>query len=62
MKPNVSGFDGAMRVILAMLLLCYGVLFESWWGLLGIIPFATAALSWCPLYTLFGINNDSKVA
>jgi hypothetical protein len=61
MKPNVNGFDGAMRIILAILLLSYGVLFDSWWGLLAVVPFATAALSWCPLYAMFGINNDSKV-
>ncbi len=61
MKSNVTGFDGAFRVLLAIVLLCYGVLFECWWGLLAIIPFATAAFSWCPLYAIFGINNDSKV-
>ena len=62
MKPNVSGFDGVLRVIIAIALLCYGVLYDSWWGLLAIIPLATAALSWCPIYSMFGINNNGKVA
>jgi hypothetical protein len=27
------------------------------WGWIGVIPLATAAVGWCPLYTLLGVNT-----
>lgn len=27
------------------------------WGWLGVIPLVTAAIGWCPLYTVLGINT-----
>lgn len=27
------------------------------WGWLGLIPLGTAAMGWCPLYSLLGINT-----
>jgi len=35
------------------------------WGWIGVIPLATAFISWCPLYRLFGWrtcrNSDCKI-
>jgi O-antigen ligase len=30
------------------------------WGWLGIIPIATAALNFCPAYTLLGVNTCGR--
>ena len=30
---------------------------QTAWGWIGIIPLATAFISWCPLYTLIGIKT-----
>ncbi len=27
------------------------------WGWVGIVPLATGAMGWCPLYSIFGINT-----
>jgi len=27
------------------------------WGWIGVVPLATAAIGWCPLYSLIGINT-----
>jgi hypothetical protein len=27
------------------------------WGYIGIVPFATGLMGWCPAYTLFGMNT-----
>jgi hypothetical protein len=27
------------------------------WGWIGLVPLATAAIGWCPLYTVLGINT-----
>lgn len=28
-----------------------------WFGLIGLVPLATAVLGWCPAYLLFGFNS-----
>ncbi|WP_439612370.1 YgaP family membrane protein [Reyranella sp.] len=30
------------------------------WGWIGLVPLATAALGWCPPYSLLGINTCSR--
>lgn len=27
------------------------------WGWVGVVPLATGAMGWCPLYSVFGINT-----
>jgi hypothetical protein len=43
-----------------MAIAAVGYIYESWWGLLGIIPFATALINFCPLYAPFKINTIEK--
>ena len=35
---------------------------RSYWGLLGIVPLATALVGWCPPYSLLGISTCPKKA
>ncbi|RYY62574.1 MAG: DUF2892 domain-containing protein [Chitinophagaceae bacterium] len=53
MKPNISTPDRAFRIIIGISVAAAGIYFQSWWGLLAIVPLATAAISFCPLYRLF---------
>lgn len=59
MERNVGGMDMFLRIVLGIALLT--VVFvgpaRSAWGWLGLVPLATAALQWCPLYTLLGVNT-----
>lgn len=57
MKPNVGKTDKTIRLLLAVLILAAGAYFKSWWGLLAIVPLATGAISFCPLYSLLGIST-----
>lgn len=57
MKHNVSNTDRIARVLIGLIMIGLGVYFQSWLGVIGIIPLATAALGWCPLYTLLGISS-----
>lgn len=60
MRANVGRLDRIVRIAIGILLLALIVLVpgpERWWGLLGVIPLATATLSFCPLYSLLGINT-----
>lgn len=60
MKANVGHLDRIVRIVIGILLLALIVLVpgpERWWGLLGVIPLATASLSFCPLYSLLGVST-----
>jgi len=55
---NVGTVDRAVRVVLGVGLLALTVAGpHTLWGLLGIVPLATAALGSCPLYTLLGLRT-----
>jgi hypothetical protein len=60
MQPNVGTIDALIRYILGIALLVLVVLLDSpwrWLGFLGIIPLVTAAISFCPLWRLLGIDT-----
>ena len=58
MKSNVGGIDRILRVVLGLVLIgltlsgAIGV-----WGWIGIVPLATAAMGFCPLYTVLGFST-----
>jgi hypothetical protein len=60
MKCNVGGVDRVVRIILGLAVIGLGVFYQSWWGAIGLIPLATAALGWCPLYVPMGISSCPK--
>ncbi|MCW0182495.1 MAG: DUF2892 domain-containing protein [Zavarzinia sp.] len=60
MNTNIGALDRVLRVIAGLVLLSLLFLLDGeakWFGLIGIVPLATAAMSWCPLYTLLGIRT-----
>jgi hypothetical protein len=55
---NVGTLDRMLRVAAGIALL--SLVFvgpRTAWGLLGIVPLATALLGSCPAYTLFGVRT-----
>jgi hypothetical protein len=57
---NVGTIDKGIRVVAGLTLLAFAVLGDAptrWFGLVGIVPLATALLGTCPLYTLLGIST-----
>ncbi len=57
MKTNVGKTDKAVRIVLGIVIIALGFAYGSWFGLIGIIPILTAFMSFCPLYSVFGINT-----
>lgn len=58
MNRNVGSFDRTIRVIAGLALLASTVVGpKTMWGLIGIVPLATALIGWCPAYTLIGIRT-----
>jgi hypothetical protein len=57
MTSNVGKIDKILRIVLGLAIIAYGVIEESWLGVIGIIPLATGLINWCPVYYPFGINT-----
>lgn len=57
MKANVGGFDRVLRALVGLSLLGAGLYFQSWWGLVGLVPLFTAILRFCPAYLPIGLNT-----
>ena len=58
MTANVGTVDRALRVIVGLVLL--GLTFGGQigvWGWIGVVPLITAAVGFCPLYTVLGMNT-----
>ncbi len=60
MKCNVGSTDRLIRIILGLIIAILGVYFDSWWGLIGLIPLATGLFSFCPSYLPFNISTSKK--
>ena len=60
MNPNVGSADKAIRFILGLGIIGAGIYYNSWLGLIGLIPIITASISWCPLYAPFGLSTKKQ--
>ena len=60
MKVNVGTVDRVARIVLGLSIGAAGLYFQSWLGLIGLVPLATALIGWCPAYLPFG-NSTCKV-
>jgi len=65
---NVGGIDRALRIIVGLILIANVFIgLQTAWMWIGIIPFFTGLLGFCPMYYPFGLNtcpvkesNDTK--
>jgi hypothetical protein len=58
MQTNEGGIDRILRIVAGLVLL--GLTLSGnigVWGWVGVVPLATGALGWCPLYKLLGLNT-----
>jgi len=55
MTPNVGSIDRAVRIAAGIVIIALGLVFTSWWGLLGLLPLVTGLVRWCPAYAPFGL-------
>jgi hypothetical protein len=62
MNKNVGKIDKTIRIIAAVVIGALGIYFESWWGLIALVPLATALIGWCPLYCPLGASTCKKSA
>jgi hypothetical protein len=57
MKTHIGLSDRAIRLFVGLTLLGPGTALDIPWGLLGVILVLTAAIVFCTLYPLLGINT-----
>jgi len=58
MLTNEGSLDRLLRLVLGIALLSVAFIGpKTPWGFLGLIPLVTAAIGFCPLYRVLGINT-----
>lgn len=58
MKANVGGIDRIARIVLGLVLIALAATGTvGVWGWIGVVPLATGALGFCPLYPLIGLST-----
>jgi hypothetical protein len=58
MKTNVGGIDRVLRIVIGLALIALTLTGAiGAWGWIGLVPLATAALGFCPLYTVLGFSS-----
>lgn len=60
MNCNVGTGDKILRIIIGLAIGGLGIYFQSWWGLIGLIPILTAIFGFCPLYSIIKVNTCKK--
>ncbi|OPX54295.1 Protein of unknown function [Oceanospirillum multiglobuliferum] len=60
MQCNVGKTDRILRVVLGLCIIGAGVMFQSWFGAVGVILLVTAAVGWCPMYLPLGFSSCKK--
>ena len=58
MTKNIGTIDRLLRALLGIALIAWAAAFGGpIWAWVGVVPLATAGMSFCPLYTLLGIRS-----
>ena len=58
MKTNVGGIDRILRTAIGLALIALTLTGTiGVWGWIGVVPLLTAALGFCPLYTVLGFSS-----
>lgn len=58
MESNEGWLDRVLRMSLGLgMLISMAAGTIGLWGLIGLVPLATGAIGWCPLYSMFGIRT-----
>lgn len=63
MTKNIGNVERIIRFIVGLGILSLIFILEGnarWWGLVGLVPIATAAMGYCPPYAWLGINTCGK--
>ena len=57
MEKNVGSIDKVIRIILAVIIGALGYYYQTWWGLVALVPLVTAFIGVCPAWSIFGVST-----
>lgn len=57
MKLNVGGIDRVLRILAGLGLIAWAAVGGPVWAWIGVVPLATGAIGFCPVYPLLGLNT-----
>ena len=57
METNIGNSDRIFRFAAGLAIIIIGIVAQSWWGLIWLVPIATASMRHCPVYLPFGIST-----
>jgi hypothetical protein len=57
MEKNIGQIDRIIRAIIGVALILWALTGGPVWAWIGILPLATAGISFCPAYRLFGFRT-----
>ncbi len=57
MKLNVGGIDRIARIGAGLGLIGWAVMGGPVWAWIGLVPLATGAIGFCPVYPILGMNT-----
>ena len=60
MDINVGSTERLLRIIVGVVIIGLGLYFQSWWGVVGLIPLLTGLFRFCPLYKMLGMNTCKR--
>jgi hypothetical protein len=60
MKQNMGQIDRKIRGVIGVLIILAGIIFQSWWGVVGVVLLLTSLTGFCPLYIPLKISTCEK--
>jgi len=57
---NEGRMDRAVRVLIGIAVIVWGIMTSNWLGAIGVVPLLTGLIGWCPLYAIMGLNTGCK--
>lgn len=60
MEMNIGSTERLLRIIAGVVIIGLGLYFQSWWGVIGLVPLLTGLFRFCPLYKMLGVNTCKR--
>lgn len=60
MEMNIGSTERLLRIIAGVVIIGLGLYFQSWWGVIGLVPLLTGLFRFCPLYKMLGMNTCKR--
>ncbi|WP_198332130.1 YgaP family membrane protein [Psychrobacter aquimaris] len=60
MVINIGSTERLLRISAGVVIIGLGLYFQSWWGVIGLVPLLTGLFRFCPLYKMLGMNTCKR--